>query len=359
MFAFVLMAAAAAALMWHARRARDQRVGAATFALGRGRRRRRRFSSTRLRSIPEIPAALAVVVAFSADVDGAWARRTDARVVIVGLACAALPWLSTKYAPMSAALVAIALARIVRGRCGPTAATVVSRSPADRARLADCGTLCDAARPRARRAVRLLAARLVLFLLRHLGHPLPQAPYGDARADRLCRTWSSARPGLLFDQEYGLLPYAPVYILAGDRAVGDVARRRRHRGARRSKSRSSFAALLGTVGAFRIWWGGPPSPGRPLTSGLLLLALPIAIAFRAAPAGSARRAAQHLLLWVSVGIAVVLLFAETGFLIANGRDGTSALLEYLSPRWPRVDAGAVVHLPRSADRADRTRLAWL
>ena len=64
-----------------------------------------------------------------------------------------------------------------------------------------------------------------------------------------------------------------------------------------------FAALLGTVGAFRIWWGGSASPGRPITSGLLLLALPIATAFRAAPVSSARRAAHILLLTISIGIA--------------------------------------------------------
>jgi hypothetical protein len=67
---------------------------------------------------------------------------------------------------------------------------------------------------------------------------------------------------------------------------------------------------------------------------LLLLALPMAFAFRDAPAGSARRAAQHLLLWCSIGASGILAFAQQGFLTANGRDGTSALLEYLSPRWP-------------------------
>ena len=47
-----------------------------------------------------------------------------------------------------------------------------------------------------------------------------------------------------------------------------------------------FSALLGTVGAFGIWWGGAAAPGRPIASGLPLLMLPIAAAFRAAPMGS-------------------------------------------------------------------------
>jgi hypothetical protein len=95
-----------------------------------------------------------------------------------------------------------------------------------------------------------------------------------------------------------------------------------------------FAALIVTVGSFRIWWGGSASPGRPLTSGLLLLLVPIAYAFAEVPAANARRSAQHLLLWCSIGIAGVLLVAQQGLLTANERDGTSSLLEYLSTRWP-------------------------
>ena len=112
-------------------------------------------------------------------------------------------------------------------------------------------------------------------------------------------------PGLLFDQEYGLLALAPVYVLAATglvhmwRAGGELRRRA-------VEIFVIFLALLGTVGAFGIWWGGSAAPGRPIASGLPLLMLPIAAAFRAAPMGSARRAAQHLLLWISIGIAITL-----------------------------------------------------
>ena len=87
------------------------------------------------------------------------------------------------------------------------------------------------------------------------------------------------------------------------------------------------------MGAFRIWWGGTASPGRPLTSGLLLLALPIAVAFKPARPAARDAPRRFVLLAVSVGIAGVMLFAQDGMLLANARDGTSALLEYLSPRW--------------------------
>jgi hypothetical protein len=156
-------------------------------------------------------------------------------------------------------------------------------------------------------------------------------------------------PGLLVDQEYGLLPYAPVYVLAATglwrmwRDGGEGARRA-------VEIVLTFGALLATVGAFRIWWGGTASPGRPVASGLLLLAMPIAIAFRTAPAASARRAAHMLLLSISIGIAGVLLLAQNGMLISNQRDGTSALLEYLSPRWPAWSSAPsfIYHEPPAA-----------
>ena len=94
-----------------------------------------------------------------------------------------------------------------------------------------------------------------------------------------------------------------------------------------------FTALLLMVGAFGIWWGGTSAPARPIASGLPLLMLPIAAAFRSAPAGSPRRAAQHLLLWIGVGIAITLAIGQDGLLINNARDGTSALLDFWSPRW--------------------------
>ena len=155
--------------------------------------------------------------------------------------------------------------------------------------------------------------------------PLPQAPYG-AMVQTSPRNLIFGAPGLLFDQEFGLLPYAPVYILS---VTGLWVMWRGGRSARRQALEIAvvFGALLATVGAFRIWWGGSASPGRPLTSGLLLLAVPMAFAFHAAPMGSARRAAQHLLLWASIGITGILFFAQQGLLTANGRDGTSSLLE--------------------------------
>jgi hypothetical protein len=157
------------------------------------------------------------------------------------------------------------------------------------------------------------------------------APYGSMTQTSPLNLRAGA-PGLLFDQEYGLLAFAPVYVFAATglvhlwRAGGELRQRA-------IEITVIVLALLGTVGAFGIWWGGTSAPSRPIASGLPLLMLPIAAAFRAAPMGSARRAAQHLLLWISIGIAITLTVADDGLLINNARDGTSALLGFWSPRW--------------------------
>lgn len=260
---------------------------------------------------PEIVAGLAVMVALVLAVGGHRSRPGVGRWVAIGVACAVLPWLSTKYAPLSAVLWLVALARLPKKE--PAS---FLRNPKVWALAAPYG---------------LALVAWFSFFYAYWGSPWPQAPYGS-----LTQTTPGnlifGGPGLLFDQEYGLLAFAPVYALA---ATGLVAMWRLGGDLRRQAIEIAliFGALLATVGAFGIWWGGTSAPARPIASGLLLLSLPIATAFRAAPAGSPRRAAQHLLLWVSIGVALTLTLAQDGLLINNDRDGTSALLAWWLPRW--------------------------
>ena len=348
---FILMAALASALMWHAVVRATNAIGAATFAWATV-VATTPFLFNSFAVYPEIPAALAAVVALTVTFGGAGPREALTQWLIVGLTCATLPWFSTKYAPMSAALIAIAAVRILwpslNSAPRPTS-TAVRGSPRREGAVVFALTALLAPY-----AVSLVGWFTFFYVI--WGTPWPQAPYGA-----LVQTspWNLVfgAPGLLFDQEYGLLPYAPVYVLA---ATGLWAMWRDRGELRRRAIEITvvFTALLATVGAFRIWWGGSASPGRPLTSGLLLLALPIAMAFRSAPAGGARRAAQHLLLWLSIGIAVLALTAQQGFLISNGRDGTSSLLEYLSPRWPAWTlAPSFIH--HEAPTALLHSLVWL
>jgi hypothetical protein len=297
--ALIVMAAIAAALSWRWVATVTGAPRAATFAWA-AIVTSTPFLFNTFTVYPEIAAALAVMIGITTP--SPW---------VLGVVCGALPWLSTKYAPMSAVLL---VTGVLRGS-GPSSWRLVP--------------------PRAVLAAALpygaMLAAWFAFFYALWGTPMPQAPYGG-----LVQTtpWNLVfgAPGLLFDQEFGLLPYAPAYALA---ATGLWALWRGGADQRALAIRVVvvFVALLGTVGAFRIWWGGSASPSRPLSSGLLLLALPIATAFAEAQPGTARRAAQHLLLWIGVGITVQMGFAQEGFLLANGRDGSSALLEWWLPRW--------------------------
>jgi hypothetical protein len=310
----IVMAAIAAAIAWRWTVATLNAPGAATFAWAAV-ALTAPFLLNSFAVYPEIAAGLAVIFAFVWTLPDERQRPGFARWVAAGLAIASLPWLSTKYAPMSAALLVIVLLRVSK--------TPLRIEPASLLRNTKAWTVI------AIYAISLAA--WFAFFYAYWGTPLPMAPYGSM-VQTSPLTLRKGGPGLLFDQEYGLLALAPVYILA---ATGLYRMWRSGGPLRRQAIEITFifTPLLATVGAFGVWWGGASAPGRPIVSGLLLLCLPIATAFRAAPATSPLRAGQHLLLWISIGIALTLLIAEDGLVIGNARDNTSALLEYWSPRW--------------------------
>ena len=131
---------------------------------------------------PECAAALGLIAGLRPR-DAFTASRPLADAVLRGIALGALPWLGTKYAPMS--LVALALVWW-----------------ADRERRAAI--------------VAPYAASVTLwfgFFWWIYGTPSPTAPYGQAHQMSLANL-TSGLPGLFADQEYGLLASAPVLALA-------------------------------------------------------------------------------------------------------------------------------------------------
>ena len=305
-FALILIAATAAGLAWWWTAKMLDAPAAATFAwlsiAGSA-----PFLFNTFTVYPEIVGALAVMIAYVAAISGGPA-------IVIGLACGALPWLSTKYAPMSAALLLVSLARWKNEP--PTQGRSFLRNPKVWIAVS---------------AYCLAIVSWFLFFYWIWGSPLPSAPYSSGQTT-LSNILVGA-PGLLFDQEYGLLAFAPVYVFA---AFGLWTMWRSGAEMRRQAIEIAivFGALLATVGAFDIWWGGNSAPARPIASGLLLLSLPIAAAFARTSPTSLWRGAQFALLAVGAGIAVTLAVAQQGSLIDNGRDGSSSLLEYWSPRWP-------------------------
>ena len=320
----VLLAAAAAALAWRWVRRVTGSIAAATFS----------WSVTALSVpyltnsgtvYPEIPAALAVLTAATvairdAGLGGHTADQPAAaparawRALLLGLATALLPWLHAKYTLMAAVLLAIGVWRLWRDR--PAA-------PWTRERL-----VLMALAPFALSVAAWLGFHYVVW-----GSPWPSAPYGGAAGTQMsARSLVRGVPALFFDQEYGILPYAPALGLgiiglwsmwrAGGRARGVAV-----------EIGLALAALVGTVGAFQMWWGGTALPGRMLISALLLMTLPVAWEFRDAADRPERRAAYRLLLLVGLAASLAVLVVRSGATLALGRNGISRLLEWLSPDW--------------------------
>jgi hypothetical protein len=263
---------------------------------------------------PEVPAAVAALVAFGL------ATRLDttprARLAAAcGAALAVLPWLSSKYAAMAGALGAIAAARLWFG-----------------------GTPDEGGRGTRLHALGWLAAipavSLVLWLAFFKaiwGTWSPSAPYGRQRAMSL-EYLAAGGPGLLFDQEYGIVAMGPGLILA----LGGLGWMLLAGGAARRLAAEIVlvvCALLVPVGAFHQWWGGMAAVGRPLVASMLLLAIPVAWLYERARAGQPMRTVCWVLVAGSLAMVVTLASAQQGLLLVGERDGSSRLFTWWSPSW--------------------------
>jgi hypothetical protein len=165
------------------------------------------------------------------------------------------------------------------------------------------------------------------------GSPWPSAAYGGAAQTQMSvANIIRGVPGLLFDQEYGLLSYAPVLAIA---AVGFRGQWRAGGTSRRQAIELGviLAALGATVAGHQMWWGGTSTPARFLVPGILLLALPVAWAYRQAAELPDRRAGYRLLLLVSLATTVAVALSPGASALANRRDGISRLYQWLSPDW--------------------------
>jgi hypothetical protein len=244
--------------------------------------------------------------------------RTKAVDVLSGASLAILPWLQTRLAVLA---IGTAICVCLRVR--------------DRRRL-----LAFAAVP-------LISAALWFgFFIVVYGTPNPTAPYGpytQTSPANLIRGF----PGLLFDQQFGLIPNAPVYgfVLVGVL----VAAMRRQRWA--WETLALTVPYMMAVGSYQMWWGGTSVPARLLTPLTLMLAAAAARVWHGVRSNGTRMLGI-LTLIASVLVTVALLGPDRGRLLLNFRDGISLWLEW---------ANAVVDLPKgvpSIFRDDRAHL-WL
>lgn len=247
---------------------------------------------------PDAPAGAIVMLAI---VTLLAAREASVgRLVATGAALAILPWLHTRAAFLAAAL-AIALALRQQGSGAVKRVAALAAVPA------------------------VSALAWFAFFYAIYGTPDPRAPYGGAQQMSLA-SLPRGIVGLLFDQQFGILPNAPIYLCV---AFGFVPLARRA-----PRVAIEIIGILApyaiAVAAFQMWWAGYTTPARFLVPTLLPLAIPAAAWFDAAR-GRVPRVAGAAALALSVLVTATVAFVDRGALLLNFRDGSSRLLAWLSP----------------------------
>jgi hypothetical protein len=228
-------------------------------------------------------------------------KPSTLHLVACGATLALLPWLHTRFAVL-AGMAGLVLARRLVAEAGG-----------------------------ARRVLALLSIPIAsglawfAFFYEIYGTVNPAAPYNGYTQTSLANV-GRGLPGLLIDQQFGLLPNAPAYLCA---ILGCAALFRRA-----PRIAIELAAIVLpyviAVAAYQMWWAGYSSPGRFLAPVLLPLAIPAGIWF-ASSRLLAVRTMNLLALMVTLLVTTTIAIVERGALLFNARDGASRLLLWLSP----------------------------
>ena len=268
---------------------------------------------------PDGPAALVVIGVMG--LRGAEGRRWQ--WLLAGAAIATLPWLHTRLALVAVVLVAVLALRIVApGR------SAVGRAfrPGTSAGLRPRPTYFPTRELVALLAVPAISAVLWLtFFYVIYGTVDPRAPYGG-RDGQFLAGIPSGLTGLLLDQQFGLLPNAPIYGIA---LAGLVTLWRTHRRLAIELAAIAIPYVL-VVSANEMWWAGFSAPARFLVPVLLPMALPLA-AWWQRHDSRVPRAFALVALGASLGITATLAWTGRGALLYNGRDGFALWLDLVAP----------------------------
>lgn len=264
----------------------------------------------------EVPAALGVAVVLRRIRGLPEARVPD--VAWLGAALAALPWLNVRYAALAGLLFAFALAARPRPR---SAAVIIGLAAAS-------------------------GLGLALYHQALYGFADPRRVYGR-RPEISLALVPAGLPGLLLDQEFGLLVYAPIFALAVP-GLALVSRRSRRGGL---AAGGLVVVALVIAAAWPMWRGGWNPPARFLLPVVPALALGLAASFQNG-FGSASALLLGWSLWT--GLAGGL----EPRLVHRDRDGTAPFFRIFAgaEEWTRLLPGYV--LPDENPDRHRLALAW-
>ncbi|HSK10062.1 MAG TPA: hypothetical protein VK911_10830 [Vicinamibacterales bacterium] len=247
------------------------------------------------------------------------------RLALHGAALALLPWLHTRYAVAAGVLGAcVAMRILLPGSRGLAAdgrdarAAEITRAGADGRDARPAGILAFLALPLVSAAAWFGFFRIIY------GTFNPAAPYGTYTQSSLANV-ARGLPALLLDQQFGVIPNAPVYAcaLAGLALLF----------ARRPRLAAEIALVvflyLAAASSYQMWWGGWSAPARFAVPVLLALGVPASVFWaRVGPGG---RATGLVALGVSLLITATMALSREGWLIFNPRDGIGRWLDFVSP----------------------------
>lgn len=188
-------------------------------------------------------------------------------------------------------------------------------------------------------AVPLVAAAAWLLMFQVIyGTPNPIAQWGDTSGSRLA--WiPGGLAGLLFDQQFGLLPYAPLLAagfigLALSSGTGESGHPQSP--AWRASTRLQLtlllvAAYVAAAVSYMMWWAGLSVPARLITVLLPVLAPGAAVVWQRARNPALRATLAAALTWTIFATAT-LAFAERGLFAWNIRQHKAGLwFEWVAP----------------------------